>query len=115
MAENCHNTPGMPGERSSASDSMSNVTHIGQRPNSIVSQVSVQVSEYSEENGGTDPGTGRLFAVETLFTDGKWNPEGYHRTLPAASEHAAQVAKDRGAVLLEKSLWPNRQVKGGAA
>ncbi|WP_142663115.1 hypothetical protein [Paracoccus laeviglucosivorans] len=49
---------------------MSSITRICISPNSIVARVSVQASEYSEQNGGAEPGIGTLHAVETLFTDG---------------------------------------------
>ncbi|OJH45197.1 hypothetical protein [Paracoccus sp. SM22M-07] len=92
---------------------MSDIIDIGTRSNSCVSRVSVQVSQYSEANGGSELGTGTLFAVETLFTDGTWLVEHWHRDLQAARDHARAVADDRGAVVLINSMWPNRQVIGG--
>ena len=49
---------------------MTRITRIGISPNSIVTRVSVQASEYGEQNGGADPDIGTLYAVETLSTDG---------------------------------------------
>lgn len=77
---------------------------------SCVSQVSVQVSKYSEENGGSDHETGTVYAVETLFPDGTWVNEGYYRLLAGADVKAQGVAIARGAVLLPESIWPNRKV-----
>lgn len=77
-----------------------------------VSKVSVQVSEYSERNGGADSGT--LYAVEVLFPDGKWFNMGYHRDLAEARRAASKEAKARGAELLAISKWPARQVQEGA-
>ena len=71
---------------------------------SAVAKVSVQVSEYSERNGGYD--NGALFAVEVLFPDGKWVVMGYHKVLSAARQHAREEAEARAADLLSVSLWP---------
>lgn len=77
--------------------------------NSCVDRVSVQVSEYSEENGGASIGSGTIYAVETLFPDGTWATDCHHRDLIAAKAAAERVAKNRGAVLLINSIWPNRK------
>tara|TARA_R110000751_G_scaffold307812_1_gene431820 strand:- start:13203 stop:13472 length:270 start_codon:yes stop_codon:yes gene_type:complete len=78
----------------------------------VVSKVSVQVSEYSERNGGADHGT--LFAVEVLFPDGKWSNMGWFRDLSEARRTAENEVAARGADLLPVSLWPNRQVACGS-
>lgn len=94
---------------------MSNVIYLTPMTDGVVPQVSVQVSEYSPTNGGADPETGTLYAVETVFTDGKWAIEGYFRDLAEAYLKAGEIASDRKAVLLPESIWPNRKVIGGAA
>lgn len=76
-----------------------------------ISRVSVQVSEYSERNGGADRGT--LYAVEVLFPDGKWSNMGYYRDLAEARRAASEEANARGAELLEISIWPTRKVQEG--
>lgn len=76
--------------------------------NATVAKVSVQVSEYSERNGGSDDGT--LYAVEVLFPDGKWTNVGYHRDLANARLAAREEAAARGADILLASRWPTRQV-----
>ena len=73
-----------------------------------VLQPSIQVSEYSERNGGHDKGI--LYIVEALFPDGEWTQVGHHTDLDEAKKAAAHEAQVRGAVMLEESLWPNRQV-----
>ena len=75
-----------------------------------VSRVSTQVSEFSEKNGGTDAGGGTIFAVETLFLDGKWVTDGHFRSLIEAKDKAKQVSDERGSDLLTESIWPNRKV-----
>ena len=89
---------------------MRGITEIPLNPLSCVSRVSVQVSKYSEENGGSDRSTGTLFAVETVFPDGTWKNEGYFRILAVAKAKARQVSEKRGAVVLVDSMWPNRKI-----
>lgn len=74
---------------------------------SIVERVSVQVSEYSQRNGGADNGC--LFAVEVLFPDGKWWAVGYYKSLEEAKAAATKEAAERGADLIAVSFWPNCQ------
>lgn len=80
-----------------------------------ITRATVQVSKYSEENGGSDSGT--LYIVEVLFPDGKWNSAGHFRDLGEARAAAAIEAEARDAELLTESRWPNRKVgsDGGAA
>ena len=73
-----------------------------------VKRVSVQVSEYSAANGGSDGLT--FYKVEVLFPDGKWEPVFGSTSLDAARLYAATEASDRGALLLKESCWPNRKV-----
>ena len=75
----------------------------------FVTRPTVQVSEYSEENGGSDSGT--LYAVEVLFPDGTSVYSGFYRDLPSANTAAKTEAAARGAELLSESVWPNRQVR----
>ncbi|MFC3628205.1 hypothetical protein ACFOM8_01960 [Paracoccus angustae] len=89
---------------------MTNVIYLTPLTDGSVPRTSVQVSEYSPENGGADAGTGRIYAVETLFADGKWAIEGHFRDLAEAHLKAGEVAIARGAVLLPESVWPNRKV-----
>ena len=93
---------------------MNNIVSFPEGSLSCVSRVSVQVSEYSEENGGSDHTTGKIYAVETLFRDGTWVNEGYYRILAVAKVKQREVASARGAVVLPESIWPNRKI-GGAA
>lgn len=72
--------------------------------NSVVDRVSVQVSKYSEENGGSNSGT--LYIVEVVFPDGQWIQSSHHRVLEAAQRAAREEATARGAELLTHSLWP---------
>lgn len=78
--------------------------------NSIVARVSVQISEYSEANGGRDPGDRTLYAVEVLFTDGTWSTVDFYNDYSEARRIALGEAEARGADLLEESLWPTRKV-----
>lgn len=91
---------------------MRNVIDIPSNSLSVVSRASVQVSKYSEENGGADRATGTVFAVETLFPDGTWVNEGYYRLLAVAKVKARRIADARGAVVLVDSIWPNRKIGG---
>lgn len=91
---------------------MSSVISLPKSNLACVSHVSVQISEYSPDNGGSDRRTGKVFAVETLFRDGTWNNEGYFRVLAVAKVKAKEVARARGAILLDQSIWPNRQIGG---
>lgn len=75
-----------------------------------VQRVSVQVSKYSEENGGSNCGT--LFLVEVLFPDGKWEVISRHKDLEEAQQAARREAETRDAVVLAQSFWPNRKVNG---
>lgn len=75
-----------------------------------VQRVSVQVSKYSEENGGSNLGT--LFLVEVLFPDGKWEVISRHKDLAEAQKAARVEAEVRDAVVLAQSFWPNRKVNG---
>lgn len=79
---------------------------------SIVERVSVQVSEYSERNGGSDNGT--WFIVEVLFPDGKHVWSSYHRSVEDARRAAENEAAARSADLLTVSMWPNREVSEAA-
>lgn len=94
---------------------MTNVVSFPGAASGCVNQVSVQVSEYSEKNGGVDPGARTLFPVEVLFIDGTWVIAGHFYTLSDAKLAASKEAEKRNAVLLEKSLWPTRQVTGDSA
>lgn len=76
--------------------------------NSVVTCVSVQVSEYSAANGGADRGT--LYVVEVLFLDGKWEMTSHHRDLAEAWCEAGYEAVKRKALLLPQSMWPSRQI-----
>lgn len=84
------------------------ILEIPMSPLSIVKRVTVMISEYSEENGGSDNGT--LYAVEVLFPDGTSPEPEFFRDLKNAKSVAEQEAKSRNAVLVKKSLWPNRVV-----
>ena len=74
----------------------------------IVTKVSVQVSLYSKQNGGSDDDT--VFAVEVLFPDGTWKIVETFEQLDAANAFAKSEAHSRGADLLPESRWPNRKV-----
>ncbi len=76
--------------------------------NSVVTRVSVQVSEYSRANGGCDQGT--IYAVEVLFPDGKWDLVSLHDNLADAWLAAEKEASERKALLLPETLWPSRQI-----
>lgn len=92
---------------------MSNVIHLNQNTIGELDQVSVQVSEYSEANGGSDKGC--YYAVEVLFTDDTWCVVCFESDHHTAIKRAEEEASVRGAVVLSESCWPNRKVKGGAA
>lgn len=85
-----------------------NLLKIPQSEHSCVSQVSIQVSEYSEANGGTDAGC--IYAVEVLFPDGTWANAGHSRDLKLARAKAASEAVKRNAIVLPQSLWLTRQI-----
>lgn len=91
-----------------------NIVSIPRSPLSCVSRVSVHVSEYSVQNGGSDRQTGTIYTVETLFPDGTWLIAGHYRALAVAKIAARQVAEDRNAELLPDSIWPNRKIGGDA-
>lgn len=93
---------------------MSNIINMPTSNLSVIPRVSVQVSEYRDVKDQNGNNTGSLFAVETLFTDGTWVSEGYFRILAVAKVKAQQVAKDRGADLLDESIWPNCKIGGEA-
>lgn len=84
------------------------VVEISKSKNACVSKVSVQVSEYSEANGGADNGT--LYVVEVLFPDGTWVMTSHHKSLADAVDDAKSEAEKRDALLLTESMWPNRKV-----
>lgn len=90
---------------------MDSVIRMRQSTLSCVARVSVQVSEYSAENGGRDAGEATLYAVEVLFPDGTWVVEDYHRDTTLARSHQLALAHARGADVLSESIWPNRQVR----
>ncbi|MDH4541076.1 MULTISPECIES: hypothetical protein [Sulfitobacter] len=90
---------------------MTNVVRFPGTASGRVSQVSVQVSMYSEKNGGVDPGERALYPVEVLFPDGTWEIASHFYTLADAKLAASLEAEKRDAVLLEKSFWPTRQVE----
>ena len=71
-------------------------------------RAAVQVSEYSEDNRGSDSGT--MYMVEALFPDDTWANCGFYRDLGEAKQAAEIEAKARNAVLLAESCWPNRKV-----
>ncbi|WP_334151610.1 hypothetical protein [Hyphomicrobium sp.] len=89
------------------------ITKLFPETEGVVSRVSVQISEYSERNGGAEEGMGTLFAVEVLFPDGKWSNVGYFKDLDEARRAAENEAAARGADMLSVSCWPNRQVQAG--
>jgi hypothetical protein len=62
----------------------------------------IQVSEYPQ-NDGT-----RLFTIEILYPDGKWDILDHTRDIGRAWVIAGEQAAARSAVLLPESLWPNR-------
>jgi len=93
---------------------MRNVIRLDNGAFDLVDRVSVQVSEYSEKNGGVDRGLPTLYLVEVLFTDGTWATAGHFEDLAEARLAACMEAKNRNAKILKNSLWPSRKVTEGA-
>lgn len=79
---------------------------------SVVKEVSVQVSEYSARNGGSEDGS-TVYFVEILYLDGTWDVSGWYRDLNEAKEAAKLQAVLLDVKLLSQSIWPNRQVYEG--
>lgn len=81
---------------------------------SVVTEVSVQVSEYSARNGGSDDGS-TLYLVEILYLDGTYDVSNWYRDLSEAREAAKLQAVLLDVRLLSQSIWPTRQVHEGRA
>lgn len=66
----------------------------------IVTVPSLQVSYYTQEDGS------KLFAIEGLYPDGKWDILHHSRDIGEAWKLAGLIANERGLQLLPESLWP---------